>query len=55
MTPRDLLDIAADYVEARAAERERLAQFPASSPVADLDALAAKWEAAVVEVLGSRP
>jgi hypothetical protein len=48
MTSRELLDIVADYIEARAAERDRSA-FPDSTPVHDLDAIATRWESALDE------
>ena len=48
-TVRELLDIAAEYVEAKQAAE--LAEGFGGRPVADLDEIAARWEAKLAKVI----
>jgi hypothetical protein len=53
MTSRELLDIVAEYIEARDAA-ERLIEFPGARPIHDIEAIAARWDAALGEYVESR-
>lgn len=52
MTARELLDIAAEYVEAR--QDVAQAQGLGVDPVTDLDTIAARWELALDSFLSDR-